>query len=99
MEFEWDPVKARRNEEKHGVLFEDAVLVFEDPNALFLQDRIDEETGEPRWQVVGIASGVAILLVAHTIRSHGETEVIRIISARKASRKERIQYGQDQAGS
>jgi hypothetical protein len=47
--FEWDPVKARTNQRKHGVSFMDAMTVFEDPFALFEQDRIGE-TGELRWQ-------------------------------------------------
>jgi hypothetical protein len=49
MWFEWDPVKARANQRKHGVSFEDAMHVFEDPEALFEQDRVGEG-GKPRWQ-------------------------------------------------
>ena len=65
--------------------------VFEDPNALFDQDWTDE-TGELRWQALGLAGGVALLLVAHTVRgAHGD-EVIRLISARRATPGERKRY-------
>jgi uncharacterized protein len=86
-----DPAKGLRNERKHGVRFEDAMHVFKDPDALFEQDRSDE-TGEFRWQALGRAGGVAVLLVAHTIREEGGREVIRLISARRATRKERTRY-------
>ncbi|MGA2427174.1 MAG: BrnT family toxin [Candidatus Acidiferrum sp.] len=91
--FEWDDVKANTNERKHGVRFDDAMLVFSDPYALVEQDRI--EGGELRWQTLGLVGGVVLLLVAHTVRNEGEGEVIRIISARKASRKERVRYDQN----
>jgi uncharacterized DUF497 family protein len=83
--FEWDEAKAKTNERKHGVRFDDAMLVFADPYALTEQDRI--EGGELRWQTIGLVGGV-VLLVAHTIRDEGADEIIRIISARRATRKE-----------
>jgi hypothetical protein len=89
--FEWDRVKARSNHRKHGVRFEDAMYVFEDPTALFEQDRSDE-TGEPRWQALGLVGGVAALLVAHTVREESGSEVIRLIPARRATRKERTRH-------
>ena len=85
------PAKARGNERKHGINFDDAMLVFEDPYALLEQDRIDK-TGQRRWQALGSAGGIAIVLVAHTVRDEGE--IIRIISARLATRKERNRYEQ-----
>jgi uncharacterized DUF497 family protein len=91
--FEWDDAKAKTNERKHGVRFDDAMLVFADPYALVEQDRI--EGGELRWQTLGLVGGVVLLLVAHTVRNEGEGEIIRIISARKATRKERIRYDQN----
>ncbi len=91
--FEWDPVKARSNQRKHGVGFEDAMHVFDDPHALFEQDRTDE-AGAVRWQALGLAGGVIVMLVAHTAREEGEDEVIRLISARRATRKERNRYEQ-----
>jgi uncharacterized protein (DUF4415 family) len=67
--FEWDEAKARTNERKHDVRFEDAMLVFADPFTLVEQDRI--EGGELRWQTLGLVGDVALLLVAHTV--HGGT--------------------------
>jgi hypothetical protein len=64
MRFEWDEQKNRTNLAKHGVSFETAQLVFEDPLALSIQDRYDN--GEERWQTIGLAGGLVILLVAHT---------------------------------
>jgi len=91
--FEWDEAKAKTNERKHGVHFDDAILVFADPFAITEQDRI--EGGELRWQTIGLAGGVVLLLVAHTVRDEGEDEIIRIISARKAARKERKRYDEN----
>ena len=87
--FAWDPVKARANQRKHGV-------VFEDPYALFEQDTT-REAGEGSWQALGLAGGVALLLVVHTVREEGEDEVIRLISARRATRKERNRYEETRA--
>jgi uncharacterized protein len=90
--FEWDPVKARTNQRKHGVTFEDAMYVFLDPHALSQLDRV--EGGEPRWQTVGLAGGIVLLLVAHTVDEEGDDEIIRPISARRATRRERTRYEQ-----
>ena len=54
------------------------------------QDRI--ENGEERWQTIGVVDGIVMLLVAHTVREQDDVEVIRIISARRADRKERRRY-------
>lgn len=91
--FEWDETKAKINRRKHGIDFDDAVEVFYDPHSITEQDRVVD--GEVRWQTVGMAGNVAIVLVAHTVHEHGEEEVIRIISARLADRKERRRYGQN----
>jgi uncharacterized protein len=89
--FEWHPAKARANRKKHGVAFEIALHVFDDPHALVEQDRI--EGGERRWQTLGLVDGVLLLLVAHTVHFwEEEHEVIRIISARRADGKERRRY-------
>ena len=69
------------------------MLVFEDPYALFEQDR-SGPAGELRWQALGLAGGVIVLLVVHISREQGWDEVIRIISARRATRKERNRYEQ-----
>ncbi len=78
--------------------FETAARVFDDPLHLSVQDRI--ENGEKRWQTLGQVGGVTVLLVAHTVTQEdpGEgtgdeaVEVVRIISAQKADRKERKRY-------
>lgn len=86
----WDENKNRINRRKHGVSFETAARVFEDPNVVSYRDRVVDE--EERWHSIGCAVGFAILLVVHTSEEpHGEEE-IRIISARKASPRERALY-------
>jgi uncharacterized protein len=91
--FEWDQTKAASNLRKHGVSFETAVRVFADPYALVEQDRT--ENGEERWQTIGNVEGVVMLLVAHTVSEQEEIEVIRIISARRANRRERRRYEEE----
>lgn len=94
--FEWDPAKAESNLRKHRVNFETATRIFADPFALVEQDRI--ENGEHRWQTLGIVEGYLLLLVAHTtLDDVGGTEVIRIISARRAEPKERKRYEQNRS--
>jgi len=90
MRFEWDEAKNRRNMTKHGLSFETAQLVFEDPNLLSLLDRVIE--GEERWQSIGMLEGISVILVAHTYQDGGGEDVIRIIPARKATRLERKSY-------
>jgi hypothetical protein len=91
--FEWDPVKARTNQRKHGISFEDAMHVFDDPHALFEPERADE-FGELRWHAIGLIGDVAVVLVADTIRQEGDDEIVRMISARRATRQERKRYEQ-----
>ena len=92
--FEWDETKNLSNRRKHGVSFEEACQVFLDPLYVSVQDRI--EGGESRWQTLGLVEGVHLLTVAHTVREELEdgalVDVIRIISARHATRKERRRY-------
>jgi len=94
LRFEWDPDKAASNIRKHHVSFETAIRVFADPFALTEHDRI--EGGERRWRTLGAVDGYCVLLVAHTILDEdndGEAvEIIRIVSARIADRKERRRY-------
>jgi uncharacterized DUF497 family protein len=88
---EWDEQKADINFRKHGIRFVDAARVFDDPFAVTDQDRI--ESGEQRWQTVGMADGYLLILVAHTLRFEDEgIEVVRIISARRVDRAERRRY-------
>lgn len=92
--FTWDEDKNLSNQRKHGVSFELAIRVFLDPLHLSVQDRVED--GEQRWQTLGQIGGVAVVLVAHTFTEDGPTdepvEVIRIISARPATRRERTRY-------
>jgi hypothetical protein len=87
--FTWDNRKNAANRRKHCVGFETAKLVFEDPSAVALLDRVVE--GEQRWQVIGWAQG-AVLVVAHTVVEEDGEEIIRIISVRKATPPERRLY-------
>ena len=87
MELEWDAEKAARNLKKHGVSFEDAVLVFYDPGRIEAYDG-REDYEEDRWAMIGLSHS-AVLYVVYTIRYE---ETIRLISARKANVNERKQY-------
>ncbi len=89
--FEWDEEKARSNIIKHGVSFEVAVQVFQDPLQKSRQDRF--ENGEYRWQTIGMVNDCRIVLVAHVNQFDDNTEIIRIISARKVTKQERKYYG------
>ena len=89
--FEWDPRKAEANAAKHGVSFDDAVTVFLDPEALDGPD-LQHSTAEPRFLRLGRAADGYVLMVAYTLRRSGDAEAIRIISARRASRRERTAY-------
>ena len=90
MRFEWDARKDAANRLKHGVSFELARRVFDDPNHLSIQDR--HEAGEERWQTLGLVGPHASILVAHTYGDENGEEIIRIISARKATKRERQIY-------
>lgn len=93
MRFVWDAEKNRRNKAKHKLAFDTATLVFDDPNALSRIERLVE--GEERWQTMGLVRHM-VLVVAHTIIDEEGDEVIRIISARRATRKERMEYEEAQ---
>lgn len=87
----WDEQKNRRNKKKHRLSFELAALVFQDPDHLSRLDR--EVEGEQRWQTLGMVSG-RILFVAHTVSEKDGEEIFRVISARKATTRERIIYAE-----
>jgi uncharacterized protein len=91
--FEWDEAKAKSNRQKHGIDFDDAIEVFYDPRAVVERDRVVE--GELRWQTIGKVGNVVVIQVAHTVDQRELDEVIRIISARRATRKERKRYEQN----
>jgi uncharacterized protein len=87
----WNERKNRANRRKHGVSFELAAEVFDDPLALSRPDRFVAD--EQRWQTLGMVDDV-LLLVCHTVHDEDHEEVIRIISARKATAHERKHYEQ-----
>ena len=87
MEFEWDEAKAQTNRRKHGIDFETAVYVFSDPFAIERADPWSHGNGEDRFLLTGFGGG-SLLTVVYTER--GDT--IRIISARRATRREHDDY-------
>jgi uncharacterized DUF497 family protein len=87
MKYKWDPGKAALNHKKHGVYFADAVGVFEDELAITIEDHDAE--GELRFITIGMDFTPKILVVVYASRV---VDVIRIISARKATKKERLTY-------
>lgn len=89
LRFEWDPRKAAANRQKHGVSFEDAQSVFSDERARLIDDP-DHSEDEDRFLLLGLSSSLRLLVVAHCYRVEGN--VIRIISARKATRDEQDYY-------
>ena len=91
--FEWDPAKAGTNLRKHGVAFEEAVTVFGDPLSITIGDPL-HSAGEHRFIIVGFSQQGRILVATHTERG----EHIRLISARRATRRERKQHEETQAG-
>ena len=90
--FEWDHKKASANLVKHGVSFDDAATIFADANALDGPD-LQHSTEETRFLRLGRSTLGRMLMVAYTLRRSANAETIRIISARRASRKERAAYG------
>lgn len=96
MRFEWDEAKNRRNLAKHKIGFETAKLVFEDPHAISFQDSSADD--EDRWQTFGTINGL-VVMVAHTCWEEEGEEVIRVISSRKATSRERRTYEAHQESS
>jgi len=87
------PVEERgANKIKHGIEFESAQLVFDDPFCITFVERVTG--GEERWHAIGSIEKVILLVVVHTYREENSEEVIRIISARRATRKEKKLYAQ-----
>jgi hypothetical protein len=87
MEFEWDPDKAASNLAKHGVSFQEAATVLGDPLSITFYDP-DHSIDEDRYITIGTAADGRLIIVSHTDRN----DRIRIISARKATRRERKIY-------
>ena len=89
LRFTWDPRKAKANARKHGVSFEEAKSVFLDDSALLAPDP-DHSVAEDRFVLLGVSSNLRLIVVCHCVRE--PDDVIRLISARKASKPERDQY-------
>lgn len=93
IKFEWDSVKAESNIVKHGISFEEAKSVFFDEFALQFYDDEHSQLEEDRFLMLGTSNESRVLLVCHCERNDGE--VIRLISARRATKKEQKHYRGD----
>ena len=91
LRFEWDPSKDAENRRKHRVSFEEAETVFSDEHALLIDDP-EHSSAEERFILLGLSVRFRVLLVVHSYREGDE--VIRIISARRATKRERTPYDQ-----
>ena len=91
MRFSWDITKERANKHKHRVSFTEACYVFADKSLLTIFDQ-DHSDDEDRWITIGMVEDGRVLVVVHTYHKIGKEESVRIISARKASRKEAETY-------
>lgn len=89
--FEWDKNKAKSNIQKHGVGFEEARSCFFDPYARLIIDENNSTREEERFILLGLSHLSRLLIVCHCYRT--ETEVVRLISVRKANKSEEKQYG------
>lgn len=87
--FEWDAAKASLNKKKHNISFDEAKTVFFDENAIVIHDPKHSDD-EERFVILGLSTVASLLIVCHCFRY--KDSVIRIISARKATKKESIQY-------
>lgn len=89
IDFEWDERKASVNLKKHGVSFEEAKSVFYDENGLHMPDP-DHSRDEDRFVLIGMSQQIRMVVVCHCYRKNDS--IIRLISARKATKKERNSY-------
>jgi len=90
IKFEWNDTKALKNIEKHGVSFEEATTVFYDDFALQYFDRDHSQLKEDRFLILGMSNNSRILMICHCEKESGD--IIRIISARKATKNEQKSY-------
>ena len=90
LHIQWDPAKARANLRKHGVSFEEAETAFSDDHALVMPDPDHSSAEEERLILIGLSGALRVLLVIYCEREDGD--VLRLISARRATRSERAQY-------
>ena len=94
LKFDWDKSKAALNKKKHGVSFEEAVTIFYDDDALEFHDP-DHSENEDRFIIVGLSFRARTLVVSHCVRQSGS--VIRLISARKATKQEAQKYWEEKS--
>lgn len=90
IKFEWDEAKAKSNIKKHGISFEEAKSIFFDEHAIQFYDDKNSILEEDRFLMLGSSNDASVLLVCHCERQDGE--IVRIISARKATKSERKYY-------
>lgn len=91
LRIEWDAAKARANVHKHGITFEEAETAFSDDFAIVVSDPDHSSSHEERLLLIGLSAALHVLVVVHCERDGGN--VIRLLSARRATRTERAQYG------
>ena len=89
LSFEWDENKNEINKKKHGISFETAREVFYDDNAILFDDP-DHSVGEERFLIIGMTRSLKVCIVSHCYRD--QDNVIRLISAREATKHERKTY-------
>ena len=88
--FNWDDEKNTLNITKHGITFDEAATVFDDDDAIFIHDN-NHSQYEERFSVIGFSERLRLLIVCHCYRN--DDTVVRIISARKANKSEKLLYG------
>ena len=96
MRFEWDENKRRINLAKHGIDFEYSMRVWADPHHLIVGDTNSND--EERWIAIGNVGYTAVVVAVHTYRGDEDDYIVRIISARKATKHERINYEKEAFG-
>jgi len=93
--FDWDEEKLRKNLRDHGIHFDDASYIFDDPYRITIEDSVVD--GEQRWRTIGIAFDVTVLLVIHLEELLDGDILVRMISARKVTPGESYEYDQNRA--
>ncbi len=91
LRFTWNPKKAKRNLQKHGISFSEAQTVFSDPFIIIVED-CEDANGETSYHAIGRSGSQTLLVVVHVDRSTQEEEVVHIISSRKAEDYEQSTY-------
>lgn len=90
LSFEWDEGKNKQNRKKHGIWFEEAKTAFDDPLGRLFNDQAHSDNNEDRFVLIGYSSTDRLLVVIHCLRNNDST--VRLISARKATKRERMFY-------